>query len=129
MKISRVSMFVANLDGMGAFYAKHFGGRLGTPHLGQTATAPIMHCHVHFDGGTVLDLMYSEEMPQEPDSSFRMGIIQFSFSCGSREAVDAKTEELRAAGCHVYVEPRSTVTGRYASIVCDPESNLIELTE
>ena len=50
-----------------------------------------------------------------------------SFTLGSRGAVDAATERLRAAGCTVESGPRVTGDGYYESCVLDPEGNRVEL--
>ncbi len=126
MNISRVSMYVKNLPLMRDFYADWFGGRPGDLHEGRPVG--VQHCHVHFEN-TVLDLLFNPDMPGDPDSAFRLGLIQFSFSLGTREAVDAKVEALRQSGFTIYVEPRVTVSGRYAATILDPETNMVELTE
>ena len=64
-------------------------------------------------------------LPGGPE--LREGWAHLSFSLGSREAVDATTERLRAAGCAVESGPRVTGDGYYESCVLDPEGNRVEL--
>jgi len=48
---------------------------------------------------------------------------------GSKESVDAKTEELRGAGYPVTSGPRTTGDGYYESCILGPEGIQIEITE
>ena len=67
---------------------------------------------------------------EEPEKTgARTGYIHLAFSAGSREAVDALTNRLRAGGCEVLSGPRVTGDGYYESCVLGPEGNQIEITE
>lgn len=57
-----------------------------------------------------------------------IGFIHVSFAVGSREAVDAKTIELRDAGYQVTSAPRTTGDGYYESCIIGPEGIQIEIT-
>ena len=79
-----------------------------------------------FDGGARVELMQKPgALPGGPE--LREGWAHLSFSLGSREAVDATTERLRAAGCAVESGPRVTGDGYYESCLLDPEGNRVEL--
>ena len=56
------------------------------------------------------------------------GYIHLAFSAGSREAVDALTERLRADGYRILDGPRTTGDGYYESTTLDPDRNRIEIT-
>ena len=58
----------------------------------------------------------------------RAGYAHLAFSLGSKEKVDALTEQLRAAGYEVISGPRTTGDGYYESCILDFEGNQIELT-
>ena len=58
----------------------------------------------------------------------RTGYAHIAFSLGSKEAADAKTEELRQAGFAVISGPGTTGDGYYESCVAVIEGNQIELT-
>jgi len=62
--------------------------------------------------------------PSKPN----IGYIHVSFAVGSKEAVDAKTEELRDAGYQVTSGPRTTGDGYYESCILGPEGIQIEIT-
>ena len=58
----------------------------------------------------------------------RTGYAHIAFSVGSKEKVDALTEELRNAGYAVISGPRTTGDGYYESCIVAIEGNQIELT-
>jgi uncharacterized protein len=55
------------------------------------------------------------------------GGVTLALNVGSREEVDAVTEEVRAAGATVGREPGETFWGGYDSIVIDPEGHPWEI--
>ena len=59
---------------------------------------------------------------------FRGGFIHVSIALGSKNAVDAKTEELKTAGYECISGPRTTGDGYYESCIVGPEGILIEIT-
>ena len=61
-------------------------------------------------------------------SKSHIGFIHVSFAVGSKEAVDAKTVELRDAGYQVVSGPRTTGDGYYESCILGPEGIQIEIT-
>jgi len=58
----------------------------------------------------------------------RTGLIHFAVSVGSKEKVDALTEQLRQGGYKVIGEPRQTGDGYYESVILDPDNNRVEIT-
>ena len=74
------------------------------------------------------------QLKQRPDtidadpSKSHIGFIHVSFAVGSKEAVDAKTVELRDAGYQVVSGPRTTGDGYYESCILGPEGIQIEIT-
>lgn len=65
----------------------------------------------------------------DPEKSLnRTGYIHIAFSVGSKERVDALTQELRTAGYEVVSGPRTTGDGYYESCVVVIEGHQIELT-
>lgn len=58
----------------------------------------------------------------------KLGFIHIAFNMGSEDAVNDKTEELRAMGYVVASEPRITGDGYYESCVLGPEGIQIEIT-
>ena len=124
MRIDHIALCVRDLEAMRDFYAEHFGATAGK--LYHNPRTGLRTYFLTFDGGARVELM------QKPgalpgNSELREGWAHLSFSLGSREAVDATTERLRAVGCAVESGPRVTGDGYYESCVLDPEGNRVEL--
>ena len=129
-RIEHLALWVQDLEAVRGFYAQYLGGETGERYV-NTGTG-FSSYFVHFEGGARLEIM---QMPgivgrkHDPASQQQMGYAHVAFSLGSREAVDALTERLRAAGYPVVSEPRTTGDGYYESCVLDPEGNRVEITE
>ena len=124
MRIDHIALCVRNLEAMRDFYIKYFGAVAGE--LYHNPRTGLRTYFLTFDGETRVELM------QKPDAlpggvELREGWAHLSFTLGSRGAVDAATERLRAAGCTVESGPRVTGDGYYESCVLDPEGNRVEL--
>lgn len=124
MRIDHVALCVRDLEAMRDFYTRHFGATSGE--LYHNPRTGLRTYFLTFDGGARVELM------QKPGalpggSELREGWAHLSVSLGSREAVDAATERLRAAGRAVESGPRVTGDGYYESCVLDPEGNRVEL--
>ena len=124
MRIDHIALCVRDLEAMRDFYTRHFGATSGE--LYHNPRTGLRTYFLAFDGGARVELM------QKPGalpggSELREGWAHLSFALGSREAVDATTERLRAAGCAVESGPRVTGDGYYESCVLDPEGNRVEL--
>ena len=59
----------------------------------------------------------------------RTGYAHIAFSVGSKEKVNALTEQLRSAGYEAVSGPRTTGDGYYESCIIAIEGNQIEITE
>ena len=124
MRIDHIALCVRDLEAMRDFYTRHFGATSGE--LYHNPRTGLRTYFLAFDGGARVELM------QKPGalpggSELREGWAHLSVALGSREAVDAATERLRAAGCTVESGPRVTGDGYYESCVLDPEGNRVEL--
>ena len=124
MRIDHIALCVRNLEAMRDFYIRYFGAVAGE--LYHNPRTGLRTYFLAFDGGARVELM------QKPDAlpggvELREGWAHLSFTLGSRGAVDAATERLRAAGCAVESGPRVTGDGYYESCVLDPEGNRVEL--
>ena len=73
--------------------------------------------------------MTKPEMDDQEKTLNRTGYAHIAFSVGSKEKVDALTEELKGAGYAVISGPRTTGDGYYESCIVAIEGNQIELTE
>ena len=124
MRIDHIALCVRDLEAMRDFYIKYFGAVAGE--LYHNPRTGLRTYFLAFDGGARVELM------QKPGalpggSELREGWAHLSFTLGSRGAVDAATERLRAAGCTVESGPRVTGDGYYESCLLDPEGNRVEL--
>ena len=124
MRIDHIALCVRDLEAMRDFYTRHFGATSGE--LYHNPRTGLRTYFLTFDGGARVELM------QKPGalpggSELREGWAHLSFTRGSRGAVDAATERLRAAGCAVESGPRVTGDGYYESCLLDPEGNRVEL--
>ena len=124
MRIDHIALCVRDLEAMRDFYIKYFGAVAGE--LYHNPRTGLRTYFLTFDGETRVELM------QKPGAlpggvELREGWAHLSFTLGSRGAVDAATERLRAAGCAVESGPRVTGDGYYESCVLDPEGNRVEL--
>lgn len=80
------------------------------------------------EGATRLELMQKPNTIDADPSKPNIGYVHLSFSVGSKEAVDDKTEELRSVGCPVIDGPRTTGDGYYESCILGPEGIQVEIT-
>ena len=80
------------------------------------------------NGGARLEIMSRPDTVDVDPAQRNIGFIHLSFAVGSKEAVDAKTEELRAAGYVVASGPRITGDGYYESCILGPEGIQLEIT-
>jgi lactoylglutathione lyase len=128
MKIDHLALWVADLEAMKDFYTRYFGATAGdryhNPHKNFSSY------FLSFTEGCRLELMHRPDIDRQSAAtgSDRMGLIHFAIGVGSREAVDALTQKLAAAGYTVKGQPRTTGDGYYESLVLDPENNLVEIT-
>jgi lactoylglutathione lyase len=128
MKIEHLALWTVDLERMIAFYTTYFGARAGRRY--QSATRPFRSCFLTFADGARLELMATPDVVLGASEEGAMhGYAHLALSVGSREAVDALTERLRADGHRVLSGPRTTGDGYYESVVADPDGNPVEITE
>ncbi|MBK9125139.1 MAG: VOC family protein [Chloroflexi bacterium] len=124
MRIEHAALWTADLERSRAFYEAYFGGSAGMRYVNpRTGFASYF---LTFDGGARLELMQRPDVAGG-DSTERIGWAHVAFSVGSREAVDALTERLRADGYTVVSGPRTTGDGYYESVVLDPDGARVEI--
>ena len=80
------------------------------------------------DEGARLEIMSRPDTIDIDSAQRNIGFIHLSFSVGSKEAVDMKTEELQSAGYAVTSGPRTTGDGYYESSILGPEGIQLEIT-
>lgn len=128
MKIEHIAIWVKDLEKMRAFYCSYFGAASNKKYINNKKG--FSSYFLSFEEGCRLELMHREDISDPIDNSKEIfGLIHFSISTGSRQAVDQLTEQLRSDGFKVVGEARITGDGYYESVIADPEGNLVEITE
>lgn len=126
MKIEHIAMYVNDLEGAKAFFEKYFGARANDGY--HNKTTDFRSYFLTFEGGARLEIMHKPDMLDAEKSPSRTGFIHLAFSVGSKEAVDALSDRLKADGFEVLSGPRTTGDGYYESCIRGFEGNLIEIT-
>lgn len=127
MKIEHLAIWVTDLERTRNFYERYFGAIAGAKY--HNPTKKFSSYFLSFKEGARLELMQKPDIPGMTDALQEyLGLSHFADAVGSKEKVDALTEELRTDGYLVVGEPRTTGDGYYESVVLDPEQNRIEIT-
>ena len=127
MKIEHLAIWVSDLEATRHFYEHYFGVVCGERY--HNPNKNFTSHFLSFDEGSRLELMHKPEITKASDSTEEhLGFIHFARSVGSKEKVDAITEQLRTDGFQIPGEPRTTGDGYYESVIQDPEGNRIEIT-
>ena len=127
MRIEHVAMYVNSLKEARDFFVRYFGAVSNEGY--HNKKTDFRSYFLTFEDGARLELMNRPGMEDPEKTGARTGYIHLAFSAGSREAVDALTNRLRADGYEVLSGPRVTGDGYYESCVLGPEGNQIEITE
>lgn len=84
-----------------------------------------------FGSGARLEIMSKPGIPtnlNDTETKQHLGIIHFAIELDSVDAVNAKAEELKAAGYKILDGPRKTGDGYYEFATLDPDKNRLEVT-
>ena len=126
MKIDHVALFCRDLEAMRQFFLEHFEG-ISNDQYYNPRTGLRTYILTFPDGDARLELMQRPDTIDVDPSKPNIGFIHVSFAVRSKEAVDAKTQELRDAGFQVTSGPRTTGDGYYESCILGPEGIQIEI--
>lgn len=128
MKIEHLAIWTCNLEALKAFYIRFFGASANEKYYNPVKQ--FSSYFLSFEDGARLELMHMPGIPANSNDVIKqyMGLIHFAVRTGSKEKVDALTEEIRKAGYTVLGEPRWTGDGYYESVIADPDNNRIEIT-
>jgi len=126
MRIDHIALYLHDLDAACDFFVTYFGATAGNPY--QNPKTGLSTVFLRFSDGARLELMTRPHLAEQGQAPFQVGYAHAAFSLGSREAVDALTARLAAAGYAVLSGPRVTGDGYYESCVLGPESCTLELT-
>jgi lactoylglutathione lyase len=129
MKIEHIAIWTKDLESLKDFYVRYFDVSAGHKYINPVKK--FESYFLSFGEGCRLELMQMPGIPSSMNDPFKQfsGLIHFAISVGSKEKVDALTEQLRKDGYAIVGEPRTTGDGYYESVVLDPEGNRIEITE
>ena len=127
MKIEHVALFCRDLEAMRQFFLDYFEA-VSNEQYHNPRTGLRTYILSFPNGGARLELMSRPDTIEADPSKPHIGFIHVSFAVGSKEAVDAKTVELRDAGYQVVSGPRTTGDGYYESCILGPEGIQIEIT-
>lgn len=128
MKIDHLAIWVDDLEIMREFYLTYFNVTSNEKYtnIKKGFTSYFLDFS---EGKTRIELMNMNNIIHEPNKrGFMKGIAHFAISVGSKDAVNALTERLRADGFIVESEARTTGDGYYESVVLDPEGNYVEIS-
>lgn len=128
MKIDHLALFCRDLEAMRQFFLDHFEA-VSNEQYHNLRTGLRTYILSFPDGGAKLELMQRPDTLDADPSKPNIGFIHVSFAVGSKEAVDAKTEDLRNAGHQVVSGPRTTGDGYYESCILGLEGIQIEITK
>ena len=127
MRIEHIALFCKDLEQMRQFFLDHFEAE--SNELYHNPRTGLRTFILTFpNGGARLELMQRPDTIDADPSNPNIGFVHVSFAVGSKEAVDAKTIELRDAGYQVTSGPRTTGDGYYESCILGPEGIQIEIT-
>ena len=127
MRLEHVAVWTRDLERLRAFYEQWFGARAGERYRSATRPGFSSYFLAFPAGGARLELMSVPELGGAPAAP-AVGYAHLALSVGSRAAVDALTDRMRAAGVRVVSGPRETGDGYYESVVEDPDGNAVEIT-
>ncbi len=123
-RIEHVGVWVRDIDSVAAFYARHFGARIGERY--ENPRKGFASRFLEFGDGARLELMTRVDV-QERAAREQLGLAHVAIAVPDAAAVDALAARLRAAGVSILDGPRRTGDGYYECVVCDPEGNRVEI--
>lgn len=126
MRIEHIALWTRDLETSRAFYTRYFGGTAGEKYT--SASRLFESYFITFADGARLELMMLPNLADAPNHHEHVGWAHIAFAVGSREQVDALTEQLRQDGVEIVSQPRLTGDGYYESVVRDPDGNFVEIT-
>src|SRR4051812_27208007 len=129
MTLEHVAIWTNQLEVLKDYYVKYFDGQ---PNQKYSNEKKGFHSYfITFKSGARLELMTMPNIPLNKNDTAKEqheGIIHLAFGAGTKEEVDRKAEELRAAGLPILSGPRKTGDGYYEFETLDPDDNRLEVT-
>lgn len=128
MKIEHIAIWTQDLERLREFYVTYFLATANEKYVNPLKK--FESYFLTFKSGTRLELMQRPDIFNRPPNGGNRftGYAHLAFATGSKENVDALTEQLRKDGYEIVGEPRTTGDGYYESVVIDPDGNRVEIT-
>lgn len=126
MRIEHVAMYVNDLKSTKKFFETYFNAKSNDGYYNEKTG--FRSYFLTFEGGSRLEIMNRQDMPDGHVSPKQTGLIHMAFSVGTKAGVDELTGRLRMDGYEVVSGPRVTGDGYYESCILDSEGNQIEIT-
>lgn len=122
-----MALWTHDLERLRAFYERYFAAQVGP--LYKSATRPGFTSYfLTFPGGSGrVELMSGPEVGAESRAPV-LGYAHVAMGVGSRPAMDALVDRLRADGVRLLSGPRVTGDGYYEAVIEDPDGNVLEIT-
>ena len=124
-RIEHIGVWVRDIDAVAAFYARHFGARIGQRY--ENPRKGFASRFLDFGGGARLELMTRVDVTERAPGE-RLGLAHVAIALDDEATVDALALELRTAGVPIDDGPRRTGDGYYECVARDPEGNRVEIT-
>ena len=122
--IEHIGVWVRDIDAVAAFYARHFGARIGERY--ENPRKGFASRFLAFGGGARLELMTRVDVTERAPNE-RLGLAHVAIALDGEAAVDALAATLRTAGVPIDDGPRRTGDGYYECVTRDPEGNRVEI--
>jgi lactoylglutathione lyase len=127
MHINHVAIWVSDIEKMKEFYCTFFNGQPNEKYRNESKG--FESYFISFGNGARLELMRMKTRTEKAADMDCIGLTHIALSVGSKPMVDSLTQKIQAAGFALVSNPRTTGDGYYESVVCDPEGNILEITE
>ena len=124
MRVDHVGLWVRDLDGVAAFYARYFSATAGDVY--ENPRKGFRSRFLSLGEGARLELMTRTDVT-EPAKDQTLGLAHVAIVVGDAAAVDALAARLRADGHAILDGPRRTGDGYYECVIRDPEGNRVEI--
>ena len=127
MYIEHIAIWTKDLEQIKTFYQTFFGAKSNQKYTNPTKG--FESYFLSFDSGARIEIMSLPKLAAPAgDGPPAVGLAHFAISTGSKQAVEALTQQIEQAGYRVVSPPRTTGDGYFESVVADPDGNLVEIT-
>lgn len=129
MILEHAAIWTNDLEKLKDYYCLYFGGIPNNKYTNEHKK--FSSYFLTFTGGARLEIMSMTGIPANANDTVKvqhLGLIHLAFGVGSIEEVEAKAQELKAAGFAILSGPRKTGDGYYEFETLDPDDNRLEVT-